>query len=115
MFHFTKCFFLSWIEPCKDKNRSCWKWLNDGYCSGQYASWMKRNCRKSCNKCLQTTKVNCKWSSWGRWEPCSKTCGQGTQVRTRTIVKKAKNGGRKCAGKNKASKPCNKGQCSGRQ
>ena len=57
--------------------------------------------------------MNCQWSSWGRWSSCSKTCGNGVQQKKRTISTKAENGGKKCAGSNKATRSCNKGKCAG--
>ena len=50
--------------------------------------------------------MNCEWSSWGQWTSCSKECGVGSQERKRTIIRHAKNGGRKCIGSNLASKSC---------
>jgi len=29
----------------------CNKWSSDGYCTGKWAIWMKKNCKKTCNKC----------------------------------------------------------------
>ena len=40
--------------------------------------------------------INCKVGSWENWSPCSKTCGIGESKRTRTIVRKAKRGGKDC-------------------
>ena len=50
--------------------------------------------------------MNCEWSSWGQWTSCSKECGVGSQERKRTIIRHAKNGGRKCIGSNLASRSC---------
>ena len=50
--------------------------------------------------------MNCQWSSWSRWSSCSKTCGSGVNVRTRRIVRHAKNGGSKCVGSKRATKYC---------
>ena len=56
--------------------------------------------------------VDCKWSSWGRWSSCSKSCGNGFQERKRTVIKYAKNGGKGCVGSNRARQSCNRGKCS---
>ena len=38
-------------RSCKDKNlKSCPKWASNGYCT-RTRRFMKRNCKKSCNKC----------------------------------------------------------------
>ena len=37
---------------CTDKKaESCAGWKNAGYCNGQYANYMKDNCKKSCGYC----------------------------------------------------------------
>ena len=53
------------------------------------------------------------WSSWGGWSKCSKSCGNGLQERTRTIVTAAKNGGNACNDANKDTRLCNNGGCPG--
>ena len=55
----------------------------------------------------------CKWSPWCQWSKCSKTCGTGSQERTRTISKPAKYEGEKCVGKSKETRVCNGGNCPG--
>ena len=52
------------------------------------------------------------WSYWGRWSSCSKSCGKGYQIRRRTIVKYARNGGKKCVGTRFSKRLCNRGRCS---
>jgi len=46
---------------------------------------------RSCN--TDPCPVDCVVSNWGNWTTCSKTCGNGTQTRTRTIVSPAQFGG----------------------
>ena len=57
--------------------------------------------------------TDCKWGAWGQWKTCSKSCGNGSQERTRTKVAYAKNGGKKCVGRNKEKISCNIHKCRG--
>lgn len=41
--------------------------------------------------------VHCTLSSFSDWTPCTKTCGGGTQARTRSVLSAAKHGGAACA------------------
>ena len=81
---------------------------------------MTKNCRKTCGICkggkeeiksseLQAT--DCKQSSWGEWSKCSKSCGEGSQKRQRTVAKTEKHGGKACVGSNTERKPCNTQKC----
>ena len=70
------------------------------------------SCRKTCGIC-KGAPTDCKHSSWGEWSKCSKSCGNGLQERTRTIVTEAQNGGKACVGNNKDSRLCNNRGCPG--
>jgi hypothetical protein len=63
---------------------------------------------KKCNqfKCP----VDCVESEWSGWSKCSKECESGVQVRTRSILTKAKNGGKACDTVQE-EQPCNTGSC----
>ena len=50
--------------------------------------------------------VHCKWSSWGKWTSCSKSCGRGVRYRSRRKVQAAKHGGRRCNGSNRTKQSC---------
>ncbi|XP_066939232.1 spondin-2-like [Macrobrachium rosenbergii] len=39
---------------------------------------------------------DCRLSEWSEWSSCSKTCGIGEQIRTRTVVRHSRRGGRPC-------------------
>ncbi|KAL9967919.1 hypothetical protein ACROYT_G026227 [Oculina patagonica] len=42
----------SFAHGCADKDpRNCPYWAKKGYCTGQFESYMKTNCQKSCNLC----------------------------------------------------------------
>merc|ERR1712054_492444 len=66
---------------------------------------------KATQKCnTKACPVNCAVSGWGVWTKCSKTCGSGTQFRTRKVTKAAKNGGTACPAL-KATQKCNTKAC----
>jgi len=54
--------------------------------------------------------VDCVTSDWGAWDTCSKTCGGGTQTRTKTVKTPAANGGKDC-GPLVETKVCNEAAC----
>ena len=74
--------------------------------------FVKVNCRKTCGIC-KGAPTDCKHSSWGEWSKCSKSCGNGLQERTRTIVTEAQNGGKACVGNTKDTRLCNNRGCPG--
>ncbi|CAG7830855.1 unnamed protein product [Allacma fusca] len=39
---------------------------------------------------------DCRVSEWGPWSPCSKSCGIGEMIRTRTVIVHPRRGGRPC-------------------
>merc|ERR1712243_344793 len=56
--------------------------------------------------------VNGGWGSWGSWSACSRTCGSGTQSRTRSCDSPAPaNGGDQCPGTNITTTTCNTQCC----
>ena len=62
-------------------------------------------------KCLflKMFSADCMWDGWGKWTPCSTTCGIGNKVRTRTILSDESN--EDCVGpthqlQSCADKPC---------
>lgn len=63
------------------------------------------------SKCGQVRcPVNCGMSRWSGWTKCTKECEGGTQLRTRNIVIRPKNGGDKCDTTGE-SRVCNTGSC----
>jgi len=67
---------------------------------------------KSCDNLTETRKyyVNCVQSDWSNWGACSKTCGPGTQIRTRSILQQPKNDGNTCKA-SEESRQCNTKPC----
>jgi hypothetical protein len=58
---------------------------------------------KSCSNMKQVQKCNpqacpvdCLVHGWSHWSKCSKTCGTGSQTKTRRVARAAKNGGKAC-------------------
>jgi hypothetical protein len=59
-------------------------------------------------------KVNGNWGAWSAFGACSKTCGGGTQTRTRLCNNPAPaNGGAACVGSASESQSCNTQSCTG--
>ena len=54
--------------------------------------------------------VNCRWSDWGSYSSCSKTCGGGTQSFSRSKVINEANGG-SCPGLSTMARNCNTENC----
>eukprot|EP00933_Yihiella_yeosuensis_P068717 TRINITY_DN7467_c0_g1_i1.p1 TRINITY_DN7467_c0_g1~~TRINITY_DN7467_c0_g1_i1.p1 ORF type:complete len:318 (+),score=44.30 TRINITY_DN7467_c0_g1_i1:483-1436(+) len=57
-------------------------------------------------KGISLCKVDCVWEDWLPWGPCSATCEQGTQTRTRSRWVEAQQGGNDCSGPSKEVKQC---------
>ena len=53
---------------------------------------------------------DCVWGPWSTWSSCSKTCGSGTNIRSRSKTKTERNGGN-CPGSGSDNKLCNTQSC----
>ena len=53
--------------------------------------------------------IDCEWGSWAI-KDCSRSCGQGTRTKTRSVKVKATHGGT-CAGKRTMKEDCNLRKC----
>lgn len=59
--------------------------------------------------------VDGNWARWQSWSVCTKSCGGGTQDRTRACSNPPPAyGGRDCRGKNKEVRSCNNVPCPGK-
>ena len=105
--------FLYLFVECKDKRGGCAAMKS--FCGSSIdfmKAFVKVNCPKTCGIC-KGAPTDCKHSSWGEWSKCSKSCGNGLQERTRTIVTEAQNGGKACVGNTKDTRLCNNRGCPG--
>ena len=58
--------------------------------------------------------VDGSWSGWGEWSPCSVTCGNGTQQRSRVCNEPAPdNGGLDCPDSGTENRTCTEKTCPG--
>ena len=57
--------------------------------------------------------LDCQWSPWSQWRPCSQSCQGGQQLRTRIVTRKQVGDGQTCEGGPEQSRGCNKWQCPG--
>ena len=55
--------------------------------------------------------VDCQWSVWNFYGSCSRTCGGGVRVISRTERLKAQNGGKPCFGDGTKTEHCNIQDC----
>lgn len=56
--------------------------------------------------------IDCAWSEWLDWGACSKPCGEGMQLRLRSIHVQPQNGGKQCGGTQEEERDCNLKSCS---
>lgn len=64
---------------------------------------------RECN--TQLCPVDCVWSAYSHWTPCSQNCGGGYQMRSRRVAVEDANGGKACAGCATDSRACNSEPC----
>ena len=56
--------------------------------------------------------VNCQWGGWSQYSTCSKSCGGGTQAKSRSKTVKERYGG-ECSNLFKETRACNTQNCPG--
>ncbi|XP_062577895.1 SCO-spondin-like [Saccostrea cucullata] len=62
--------------------------------------------------CSKPCPVDGGWSVWNNWSSCSKSCGKGSQTRSRQCTNPAPaNGGTNCGGSNQETKDCQVTHC----
>eukprot|EP00397_Hematodinium_sp_SG-2012_P000943 GEMP01000944.1.p1 GENE.GEMP01000944.1~~GEMP01000944.1.p1 ORF type:complete len:1628 (+),score=304.02 GEMP01000944.1:2-4885(+) len=69
-----------------------------------------------CNdeSCNLVTTVDCKFSDWGEWSNCSKSCDTGERSRQRSIEKEPVDNGKPCVGPMREFGPCGTDPCTNR-
>merc|ERR1712046_162209 len=73
-----------------------------GSCSGE--------AREQINCSTSGCPIDCRWGSWSLYSSCSRSCGGGTQRRTRSKTVNERNGGL-CSGQSSETIDCNKNGC----
>ena len=77
----------------------------------------RRRCNQQrCPRITTTTtttelSVDCKWSRWGSWSSCSRSCNRGEKVRKRREQVKQQGAGRRCRGGDRDRRSCNTQSC----
>ena len=65
----------------------------------------------SCRDCsCNNSNVDCTWNAWSSWGSCSKTCGGGNKIRSRTQNGPYR-GGQECSGSPTSSTSCQTNRC----
>jgi len=102
----------------KLKNKCTWKFngalgnSNNAKTCKNKLGWYKNrkvedHCKITCKKCAHG-----KWTNWGSYGACTKTCGGGTKTKTRTCTNPAPfGGGDTCPGSDSSSTSCNTDDC----
>ena len=116
------------VKSCKSCHISLHRFLNLAFIVERFHSL--NNYLRSRLQSVQTTRhpkvcvdsilfcflstVDGDWSNWNKWTACSKTCGEGTQIRIRTCDDpKPLHGGKQCEGAAQEARVCNTRKCPG--
>ena len=57
--------------------------------------------------------IDCKWGTFGNWTFCTKSCGGGRTLRSRSVETQPLHGGKECQGEQIETKNCNEHPCPG--
>ena len=127
-FQFKRNISMVEIKSCKSCHISLHKFLNLAFIVERFHSL--NNYLRSRLQSVETTRypklcvdsipfcflsiVDGDWSNWNKWTTCSKTCGEGTQIRIRTCDDpKPLHGGKQCEGAAQEARVCNTRKCPG--
>ena len=79
---------------------------------GGFVEYVIKDLRKNWSKLFFLFLVNGGWSRWGSYSPCTKSCGTGSQTKTRTCTNPSPaDGGHGCPGSPTDSRSCNSNSC----
>jgi len=86
---------------------------NGKWCRGDTKEVAPCNKTGETDGCFVAAKaVDCQFSDWGEWGPCSASCGPGQRLRERKVIAEAQGGGRACAGSLRELARCEQASCS---
>ncbi|CAB4059116.1 Spondin-2 [Lepeophtheirus salmonis] len=88
----------AFLKKAIQKKSELYQRILNSYKSSKGSKLKKRKLRKLRRKQAHRGPRNCRVGKWGDWGTCSKTCGIGESVRSRSIVHKPKRGGKPCPG-----------------
>lgn len=92
------------------RTRNCTGASNGGVCYGSSVDTRLCDTNVSCSSFAEEP-INGGYTDWSNWTTCSSTCGEGTQVRTRSCTNPApENGGNYCSGSPIEARSCNSSQ-----
>jgi len=66
---------------------------------------------ETCDTPMTDCPLDCQWSAWGEWRPCSSSCGAGSRNRWRSEARPGNKYGRQCEGGTKVEEACDAGPC----
>ena len=94
-----------------------WKWQSNDFTNrkSEGSKWRKPcfgdgTKTEHCNIQDCPVDIDCQWSEW-HYGPCSRTCGNGERLISRTERVRAQNGGRPCFGDRTKTEHCNNQDC----
>ncbi|XP_053571495.1 SCO-spondin-like [Bombina bombina] len=98
---------ISLTAPPKGKRPHGNEGVEDG------AQPAKSTCHRGAFNCTQDNcNVDCLWSLWSDWSPCSVTCGTGEQTSKRHQIQQRMYGGEECSGSPTRQRTCSLPDCS---
>jgi hypothetical protein len=101
--------FSNCTEECGGGTRTKVRTIQQEAANGGLACSGYATESENCNE--EPCKRDCQWAPLAEWTPCSKSCGSGTQTRSRIKLQTALNGGKECAGLATFERACNTQPC----